>query len=97
MHRQWADTTPPTTESRRSPAARAHRAERAAAHIRHITGGADRAIAAARAEVNGLTAALADLDAEHPAVPGLEARLDRARGRLRAWLEAGECPRIGND
>ena len=43
------------------------------------------ALAAVQAEIRGLTAALAHMDPDNPAVPRLEARLDRALGRARAW------------
>jgi len=42
-------------------------------------------MAAVQAEIRGLTAALAHMDPDNPAAPRLEARLDRALGRARAW------------
>lgn len=74
------ETPEPTPAPARTPAARAHRQQRAAR-----TAPAHGSIAAARAEIAGLTDALAHLPPEAAIVPALEARLDRARGRLEAW------------
>lgn len=83
-HHVTIDATEPATvqDPRRTPAARAHRTQRAAERAPR-TG----PLAAVQAEIRGLTAALADLDPDNPAVPLLEARLDRAHGRARAWAQ----------